>query len=110
MGLTEPGAGSDAVSIRTTAVRKGDFYFINGTKMFITNGPIADVMVILAVTDKEKKGAGISALVVEKDAPGFSVGRSLKKMGVKASTTGELVFEDCQVPAQNILRRKGTDF
>jgi alkylation response protein AidB-like acyl-CoA dehydrogenase len=110
MGLTEPGAGSDAVSIRTTAVRKGDSYVLNGTKMFITNGPIADVMVILAVTDKEKKGAGISALVVEKNAPGFSVGRALKKMGVKASTTGELVFEDCLVPAQNILRREGDGF
>jgi len=110
MGLTEPGAGSDAASIRTTAIRKGDYYFLNGTKMFITNGPIADVLVIIAVTDKEKKGAGISAFVVEKNFPGFSVGRELKKMGVKASTTGELIFEDCPVPAQNILRREGDGF
>jgi butyryl-CoA dehydrogenase len=110
MGLTEPGAGSDAASVRTTAVRKGDSYYLNGTKMFITNGPIADVMVIIAVTDKEKKGAGISAFIVEKNYPGFSVGRELKKMGVKASTTGELVFDDCPVPAENILRREGEGF
>jgi butyryl-CoA dehydrogenase len=110
MGLTEPGAGSDAASVRTTAVRKGDSYYLNGTKMFITNGPIADVMVIIAVTDREKKGAGISAFIVEKNFPGFSVGRELKKMGVKASTTGELVFDDCPVPAENILRREGDGF
>ncbi|MFH1757041.1 MAG: acyl-CoA dehydrogenase family protein [Pseudomonadota bacterium] len=110
MGLTEPGAGSDAASIRTTAVRKGDTYFLNGTKMFITNGPIADVLVIIAVTDKEKKAQGISALIVEKEFPGYSVGRELKKMGVKASTTGELIFEDCPVPAQNVLRQEGEGF
>ncbi len=110
MGLTEPGAGSDAASIRTTATRKGDYYLLNGTKMFITNGPIADVLVIIAVTDKEKKGAGISAFIVEKGYPGFSVGRELKKMGVKASTTGELIFEDCPVPAANILRKEGEGF
>jgi len=110
MGLTEPGAGSDAASVRTTAVRKGDYYYLNGTKMFITNGPIADVMVVIAVTDKEKKGAGISAFIVEKNYAGFSVGRELKKMGVRASTTGELVFDDCPVPAENILRREGEGF
>ena len=109
-GLTEPGAGSDAASIRTTAVRKGDSYLLNGTKMFITNGPIADVLVVIAVTDKEKKGAGISAFIVEKGFPGYSVGRELKKMGVKASTTGELIFEDCPVPAENILRKEGDGF
>ena len=109
-GLTEPGAGSDAASIRTTAVRKGDSYLLNGTKMFITNGPIADVLVVIAVTDKEKKGAGISAFIVEKGFPGYSVGRELKKMGVKASTTGELIFEDCPVPAGNILRKEGDGF
>jgi butyryl-CoA dehydrogenase len=110
MGLTEPGAGSDAASVRTTAVRKGDYYYLNGTKMFITNGPIADVMVIIAVTDKGKKGAGISAFIVEKNYAGFSVGRELKKMGVRASTTGELVFDDCPVPAENILRTEGAGF
>ena len=109
-GLTEPGAGSDAASIRTTATRKGDFYLLNGTKMFITNGPIADVLVVIAVTDKEKKGTGISAFILDKSSPGYSVGRELKKMGVKASTTGELIFEDCPVPAENILRREGDGF
>jgi len=109
-GLTEPGAGSDAAAIRTTATRKGDIYLLNGTKMFITNGPIADVLVIIAVTDKEKKGAGISAFIVDKNLPGYSVGRELKKMGVKASTTGELIFEDCPVPAENILRKEGDGF
>jgi len=110
MGLTEPGAGSDAASIRTTGVKKGDYYLLNGTKMFITNGPIADVLVIIAVTQKEKKTAGISAFIVEKGFPGFSVGRELKKMGVKASTTGELIFEDCPVPAENILGKEGDGF
>ena len=109
-GLTEPGAGSDAASIRTTATRKGDIYLLNGTKMFITNGPIADVLVVVAVTDKEKKGAGISAFILEKNLPGYAVGRELKKMGVKASTTGELIFEDCPVPAENILRKEGDGF
>jgi hypothetical protein len=109
-GLTEPGAGSDAASIRTTATRKGDIYLLNGTKMFITNGPIADVLVVIAVTDKEKKGAGISAFILDKNFPGYSVGRELKKMGVKASTTGELIFEDCPVPAENILRKEGDGF
>ena len=109
-GLTEPGAGSDAASIRTTATRKGDSYLLNGTKMFITNGPIADVLVVIAVTDKEKKGAGISAFILDKNFPGYSVGRELKKMGVKASTTGELIFEDCPVPAENILRKEGDGF
>jgi len=109
-GLTEPGAGSDAASIRTTATRKGDSYLLNGTKMFITNGPIADVLVVIAVTDQEKKGAGISAFILDKNFPGYSVGRELKKMGVKASTTGELIFEDCPVPAENILRKEGDGF
>ena len=109
-GLTEPGAGSDAASIRTTATRKGDIYLLNGTKMFITNGPIADVLVVIAVTDKEKKGAGISAFILGKNFPGYAVGRELKKMGVKASTTGELIFEDCPVPAENILRKEGDGF
>jgi alkylation response protein AidB-like acyl-CoA dehydrogenase len=110
MGLTEPEAGSDAASIRTTATRKGNIYLLNGTKMFITNGPIADAMVIIAVTSKEKRAAGISAFIVEKNFSGFKVGRELKKMGMKASTTGELVFEDCPVPAENILRKEGDGF
>ena len=109
-GLTEPGAGSDAASIRTIATRKGDSYLLNGTKMFITNGPIADVLVVIAVTDKEKKGAGICAFILDKSFPGYSVGRELKKMGVKASTTGELIFDDCPVPAENILGKEGDGF
>jgi len=109
-GLTEPGAGSDAAAIRTSALRKGDYYYLNGTKMFITNGPIADVLVIIAITDKEKKSSGISAFIIEKNYPGFSVGRELKKMGVKASTTGELIFEDCPVPVSNLLGKEGDGF
>jgi butyryl-CoA dehydrogenase len=103
MGLTEPNAGSDAASIATTAVKKGDRWILNGTKMFITNGPIADVCVCYAVTDKEKKHMGISAFIVEKGFKGFSVSKTLKKMGVKTSTTAELAFDDCEVPEENLL-------
>jgi butyryl-CoA dehydrogenase len=103
MALTEPNAGSDAASISTTAVKKGDRWILNGTKMFITNGPIADVCVCYAVTDKEKRHMGISAFIVEKGFKGFSVSKTLKKMGVKTSTTAELVFEDCEVPEENLL-------
>jgi butyryl-CoA dehydrogenase len=103
MALTEPNAGSDAASISTSAVKKGDRWILNGTKMFITNGPIADICVCYAVTDKEKKHMGISAFIVEKGFKGFSVSRTLKKMGVKTSTTAELVFEDCEVPEENLL-------
>ncbi len=103
MALTEPNAGSDAASITTNAVKKGDRWILNGTKMFITNGPIADVCVCYAVTDKEKKHMGISAFIVEKGFKGFSVSKTLKKMGVKTSTTAELVFEDCEVPEENLL-------
>jgi hypothetical protein len=103
MALTEPNAGSDAASITTTAVKKGDRWILNGTKMFITNGPIADVCVCYAVTDKEKKHMGISGFIVEKGFKGFSVSKTLKKMGVKTSTTAELVFEDCEVPEENLL-------
>jgi alkylation response protein AidB-like acyl-CoA dehydrogenase len=103
MALTEPNAGSDAASITTNAVKKGDRWILNGTKMFITNGPIADVCVCYAVTDKEKKHMGISAFIVDKGFKGFSVSKTLKKMGVKTSTTAELVFEDCEVPEENLL-------
>jgi butyryl-CoA dehydrogenase len=110
MALTEPGAGSDAASIATTAVKKGDRWILNGTKMFITNGPIADVCVCYAVTDKEKKHMGISAFIVEKGFKGFSVSKTLKKMGVKTSTTAELVFEDCEVPEENLLGKLNNGF
>ena len=101
--ITEPEAGSDAMSMRTRAVRKGDRYILNGTKMFITNGPVADVAVVYAKTDPEAGPKGITAFVVEKGFPGFSTGKTLKKMGVRGSPTGELVFEDCEVPVDNVL-------
>lgn len=110
MGLTEPDAGSDAASIRTTATRKGDVYVLNGTKMFITNGPIADVLCVYATVNRELKHMGITGFIVEKGFPGFSVGKKLNKMGVRASTTSELIFEDCVVPKENLLGEEGKGF
>jgi alkylation response protein AidB-like acyl-CoA dehydrogenase len=110
MGLTEPGAGSDAASVRTRAVKQGDRWVLNGTKIFITNGSIADVAVVYAKTDPEAGHAGISAFVVEKGTPGYSVSRDLVKMGVKTSPTSELVFEDCEIPAENLLGFEGGGF
>ncbi len=110
MGLTEPGAGSDVASLRTRAERKGDAWVLNGAKMFITNGAIADVAVIYAKTDPTAGHAGISAFIVEKGTPGFSVSRNLIKMGVRASPTSELVFEDCAIPAENLLGQAGGGF
>ncbi len=101
--ITEPEAGSDALSMRTRAVKKGDKYILNGTKMFITNGPVADVAVVYAKTDPEAGAKGITAFIVEKEFPGFSRGKTLHKMGVRGSPTGELIFEDCEVPAENVL-------
>ena len=102
LGLTEPGAGSDALgSMRTTARRDGDEYVLNGRKIFITNGPVADVILVYAKTDPSLGPKGISAFVVETDAPGFSVAQKLVKMGFRGSQTGELVFEDCRVPIAN---------
>jgi len=106
-GLSEPDAGSDAVSLRTSAVKKGDHYILNGTKMFITNGPIADVIVVFATVDRSKGPKGLTAFIVEKGFPGFSVGRELVKMGQRTSPTGELVFEDCLVPVENCLGGEG---
>ncbi|MFZ2398314.1 MAG: acyl-CoA dehydrogenase family protein [Smithella sp.] len=102
MALTEPGAGSDAVGIQTTAVRDGDFYILNGTKMFITNGPVANTFVLYAKTDKKKGAHGITAFIIEKDFPGFSVSRKLEKVGHRGSPTAELVLEDCCVPVENV--------
>lgn len=110
MGLTEPGAGSDVASLKTRAVRKGDTWILNGSKMFITNGAIADVAVIYAKTDPSAGHEGISAFIVEKGSPGFSVSRSLHKMGVRTSPTSELVFQDCVVPAENVLGYEGNGF
>jgi isovaleryl-CoA dehydrogenase len=104
LGLTEPGAGSDALgSMSTTARREGDHYLLNGRKLFITNGPVADVLLVYAKTDKEKGAKGISAFIVEKDFPGFKVAQKLVKMGFRGSQTAELVFDDCRVPAANLV-------
>jgi len=104
LGLTEPGAGSDALgSMRTTARREGDFYYLNGSKIYITNGPVADVLLVYAKTDKEKGAQGISAFIIEKDFPGFKVAQKLIKMGFRGSQTAELVFEECKVPAANLV-------
>lgn len=104
LGLTEPGAGSDALgSMRTTARRDGDHYVLNGSKIYITNGPVADVLLVYAKTDRDKGAHGISAFIVEKDMKGFKVAQKLKKMGYRGSQTGELLFEDCRVPAENLV-------
>lgn len=109
-GLTEPGSGSDAASMRTSAERKGDKYILNGSKMFITNGPIGNVFIVFAVTDKKKGNRGISTFIVEKGFPGFSVGNNLKKMGNRTSTTSELFFDNCEVPAENLLGEENVGF
>jgi alkylation response protein AidB-like acyl-CoA dehydrogenase len=109
-GLTEAGSGSDAAAMRTFAVRKGDKYILNGSKRFITNGGLAHVNSIFALTDPEKGTRGISAFIVEKGCPGFTVGRIEDKMGIKGSQTAELIFNDCEVPAENLLGREGDGF
>jgi butyryl-CoA dehydrogenase len=110
LGLTEPGAGSDAGGIKTRAVLDGDEWVINGQKCFITNGSIADVVVLTAVTDPEKGSRGISNFIVEKGAPGFRLGRDEEKMGLKGSVTSELSFENCRIPKENILGTPGEGF
>ena len=109
-GLTEPGSGSDAGSARTTAVRKGDKWVLNGTKTFITNGHYAEIAVVIAVTDREKGTHGLSAFVVEKGTPGFRPGKKENKLGLRASDTSELIFEDCEIPAENLLGMEGDGF
>ena len=91
--------------MRTTARRDGDDYVLNGRKLYITNGPVADVVLVYAKTDTERGAKGISAFVVEKDTPGFKVAQKLDKMGFRGSQTAELVFDDCRVPAENLRRR-----
>lgn len=103
LGLTEPDAGSDAVGIQTTAVKNGNGYVLNGSKMFITNAPIADIALVYAKTDPAKDAKGITAFIVEKNFTGFSVPGKLEKMGHRGSPTGELVFNDCFVPEENVL-------
>ena len=104
LGLTEPGAGSDALgSMRTTARKDGGDYVLNGTKIYITNGPIADIVLVYAKTSPEKGAKGISAFIVEAGTPGFKVAQKLNKMGFRGSPTGELVFDECRVPAKNMV-------
>jgi butyryl-CoA dehydrogenase len=108
--LTEPQAGSDAAGIRTTAVLDGDHFVLNGLKQWITNGGDAEIYTVVVMTNLEKGARGASALVVEKDTPGFTFGKKEDKMGIRASSTRELVFEDCRVPVENLIGRKGTGF
>ncbi len=109
-GLTENSAGSDAGGTRTTAVRDGDDWILNGSKTFITNGGLADTAVVMAVTDKTKGKKGISAFVVERGTPGFKAGKKEDKLGVRSSDTSELAFEDCRVPADHLLGEAGRGF
>jgi acyl-CoA dehydrogenase len=108
--LTEPEAGSNAANLRTTAVRKGNKYVLNGLKHYITNALEASVFTVMAVTDSEKGAKGITSFIVEKDFPGFKVGKVEKKMGLKGSHSAELVFEDCEVPVENVLGNEGQGY
>ena len=108
--LTEPGSGSDAASAICSAVRKGDAWVINGTKTFCTNGHYADVIVVIAVTDRSKGTHGLSAFIVEKGTKGFRPGKKENKLGLRASDTAELIFEDCQVPTENLIGKEGEGF
>jgi isovaleryl-CoA dehydrogenase len=107
LAMSEPGAGSDVVSMRLTALPKGDRYVLNGSKMWITNGPDADTLVVYAKTDPQAGARGITAFLVEKGMKGFSTAQKLDKLGMRGSNTCELVFEDCEVPAQNVLGQEG---
>jgi len=108
--LTEPGTGSDASSQKTTAKRVGDHYVLNGTKQFITNATDADTAIIMAMTDKEKGSKGISSFIVEKGTPGFFVSKVEKKLGMRGSPTASLTFEDCKIPAENIIGAEGEGY
>ncbi len=107
LAMSEPGAGSDVVSMRLRADKRGDRYVLNGTKMWITNGPDADVVVVYAKTDMQAGSKGITAFLVEKSFAGFHCAQKLDKLGMRGSNTGELVFEDCEVPAENVLGAEG---
>lgn len=110
LGLTEPSAGSDAANIKTHAIADGNNWIINGSKLFITNGAQADIAVITAITDKTQGHKGISTFIVEKGTPGFKVGKVEEKLGIKASSTSELIFEDCRIPKENLLGPLGNGF
>ncbi len=107
LAMSEPGAGSDVVSMKLRAEKKGDKYILNGTKMWITNGPCADTLIIYAKTEPEAGAKGITAFLVERDFKGFSVAQKLDKLGMRGSETGELVFQDCEVPEENVLGELG---
>ena len=109
-GLTEPGAGTDAAGQQTTARLEGDHYVLNGSKIFITNGGVADTFIIFAMTDKSQGTRGISAFIVDKKFPGFSIGKVENKMGIRASSTTELIMEDCIVPKENLIGKEGKGF
>lgn len=109
-GLTEPNAGTDASMQQTIAVKEGDRYILNGSKLFITNGGEADTYIVFAMTDKSQGTKGISAFIVEKGTKGFSFGPHEKKMGIRGSATTELIFEDCEIPAENLLAQEGKGF
>ena len=109
-GLTEPNSGSDAGGMKKYAVKDGDDYILNGSKIFITNGGIADIYVVFAVTDPESKHKGTSAFIVEADFPGFSVGKKESKLGIRSSPTTEIMFENCRVPKENLLGEEGEGF
>ena len=109
-GLTEPNAGTDASEQQTTAVLDGDNYILNGSKIFITNAAVADTFVVFAMTDKSKGTKGITAFIVEKEFKGFSIGKIEDKLGIRASSTGELIFENCIVPKENLLGKEGRGF
>ncbi|EDX66797.1 acyl-CoA dehydrogenase AcdA [Bacillus cereus] len=109
-GLTEPGSGSDAGGMKTIAKRDGDHYVLNGSKIFITNGGIADIYVVFALTDPESKQRGTSAFIVESDTTGFSVGKKESKLGIRSSPTTEIMFEDCRIPVENLLGEEGQGF
>jgi alkylation response protein AidB-like acyl-CoA dehydrogenase len=109
-GLTEPGAGSDAAATRTTAVRDGDAWVLNGSKTFITHGSVGDVMVAMAVTDRSRGPKGISAFIIERGTPGMTAGRKEDKLGMRASDTSEVVFERCRVPSDHLLGAEGQGF
>ena len=110
LGLTEPGAGTDSAMQKSTAVLDGDYYVLNGSKCFITNAGPADTYFIMAMTDKEQGTRGISGFIVEKGTPGFTIGKLEEKMGIRASATSELIFEDCRIPKENLLGQEGKGF
>ncbi len=107
-GMTEPGTGSDAYALATSAVEDGDHYVINGAKTFITNAPVADVFIVFTTVDRSKGWLGLTAFIVDADTPGLTIGKNFHKMGIRTSPMSELVFEDCRVPKENMLAKRGS--